>query len=298
MYLYVRSAEDGWLHQAYIKASNTDANDVFGSSVALSHAGDTLAVGAPGEDSTATGINGDQSINTMVTDRGIYQTNAGAVYLLQRADQTWTQEAYIKPAHSGLSLGFGNSVSLSADGRRLAVGATGDLSFATGINGDATDYDLNDVTGERINSRSGSAFIFNNGAAGWYQEAYIKASNPDRFDEFGHAVALSADGLTLAVSTTREASNAKGINGDQTDNSHSNTGAVYVYTIGSAGWAERAYVKPANTRGGDRFGNEVALSEDGATMAVGAYRDASAATGVNGDRDDSSALSAGAVYLY
>ena len=57
--------------QAYIKASNTDAGDWFGRSIALS--GDTLAVSAPHEDSAATGIDGDQSDNSMTT--------AGAVYV-------------------------------------------------------------------------------------------------------------------------------------------------------------------------------------------------------------------------
>ena len=47
--------------EAYLKASNTGANDRFGYSVALS--GDTLAVGAFLEDGNATGVNGDQADN-------------------------------------------------------------------------------------------------------------------------------------------------------------------------------------------------------------------------------------------
>ncbi len=48
-----------WSQENYVKASNTDARDWFGASVALS--GETLAVGARLEDSAATGIDGDQS---------------------------------------------------------------------------------------------------------------------------------------------------------------------------------------------------------------------------------------------
>jgi hypothetical protein len=44
--------------QAYLKASNTDSNDGFGYSVALSADGSTLAIGAPGEASAATGVGG------------------------------------------------------------------------------------------------------------------------------------------------------------------------------------------------------------------------------------------------
>ena len=57
-------ARDGttWSQQAYLKASNTDAYDGFGGSVAI--ASDTLVVGAHWEASAATGVNGDQSDNT------------------------------------------------------------------------------------------------------------------------------------------------------------------------------------------------------------------------------------------
>src|SRR6185503_9685091 len=49
-------AVTGLGHRAYIKASNPDTNDSFASDVALSADGSTLAVGASGEDSAATGI--------------------------------------------------------------------------------------------------------------------------------------------------------------------------------------------------------------------------------------------------
>jgi hypothetical protein len=42
-----------WTQQAYVKASNTDAGDQFGISVALSGDGNTLAVGASLEASAA-----------------------------------------------------------------------------------------------------------------------------------------------------------------------------------------------------------------------------------------------------
>lgn len=75
MYVFVREGTR-WSQQAYIKASNTDAADRFGGSVALD--GDTLAVGAFGEDSSATGIDNDQG-NDAATD------SAGAVYAFTRA---------------------------------------------------------------------------------------------------------------------------------------------------------------------------------------------------------------------
>jgi hypothetical protein len=53
------------------------------------------------------------------------------------------------------------------------------------------------------------------------QEAYLKASNADggirERDQFGYSAAL--DGDTLVVGASREDSSARGVNGDQSDNS-------------------------------------------------------------------------------
>jgi len=48
-------------------------------------------------------------------------------------------------------------------------------------------------------------------------------------DNFGESLSLSPDGSTLAVGAIFEDSSATGINGNQADNSESNSGAVYVY---------------------------------------------------------------------
>jgi trimeric autotransporter adhesin len=47
----------------YLKASNTNEGDTFGTSVSLSGDGNTLAIGAWDESSSATGVNGNQSDN-------------------------------------------------------------------------------------------------------------------------------------------------------------------------------------------------------------------------------------------
>jgi hypothetical protein len=71
---------------------------------------------------------------------------------------------------------------------------------------------------------------------------YVKASNTGSSDVFGYSVALSADGNTLAVGAYGEASNATGVNGDDTDNSASASGAVYVFARTGSTWAQQAYV--------------------------------------------------------
>src|SRR4030095_13112676 len=78
------------------------------------------------------------------------------------------------------------------------------------------------------------------------QIAYLKASNPDVEDHFGcggvldgHAgwgVAISSDGNTMAVGAPHESGGAKGLNGNQGDNSMYGSGAVYVFVRNGAGW--------------------------------------------------------------
>jgi hypothetical protein len=74
-YVFVRNGTT-WSQQAYLKASNTGASDSFGGSVAVS--GDTVVVGAPGEGSSATGVNGNQADNSV--------TGAGAAYVFTGFD--------------------------------------------------------------------------------------------------------------------------------------------------------------------------------------------------------------------
>src|SRR5262249_28406915 len=59
--------------------------------------------------------------------------------------------------------------------------------------------------------------VFERAASVLAQVAYGKASNPDISDFFGEAVSLSGD--TLVVAAPREASAARGVNGNQADNS-------------------------------------------------------------------------------
>ncbi|HET8760740.1 MAG TPA: hypothetical protein VFN94_06710 [Nitrospiria bacterium] len=114
----------------YVKASNTETEDGFGSAVAVSSDGNTLAVGATGEDSSATGIDGTAGNNGAL--------NAGAVYVYTRDTAgAWSQQAYVKASNTETEDGFGGAVAVSSDGNTLAVGATGEDSSATGIGGTA-----------------------------------------------------------------------------------------------------------------------------------------------------------------
>ena len=58
------------------------------------------------------------------------------------------------------------------------------------------------------------------------------------------------------------------------------------------------YAKASNTGVDDHFGSSVSLSGDGNTLAVGAYREDSNATGIGEDEGDDSTRDAGAVYVF
>jgi len=265
----------------YFKASNTEADDLFGYQVALSADGRVMAVAAAQENSGATGSNGDQADNSV--------EHSGAVYVFVQSDGVWSQQAYLKASNPGVWDFFGTSLSLSADGGVLAVSASGEGSNATGIDGDQT----NDSA-----PTSGAVYVFTQSGGAWSQQAYIKASNAQKSDNFGRSLALSADGNTLAVGAYAEDSNATGIDGNQADNSASASGAVYLFTQSADTWSQQAYIKASNTEASDYFGHRVALSSNGNVLAVSAKNEDSAATGIDGDQADNSATNSGAVYVF
>jgi hypothetical protein len=284
VYIFVRK-EGNWIQQSYLQASSMRLGDHFGWSISLSNDGDTLAVGAIGEDAVANGLNGHRYEKTRAS---------GEVYVYVRNADAWRQQAHVQASNSGLLAAgaadsFGISVSLSGDGNTLVVGADGE-------DGDTVRND--DEAGN-----SGAAYIFVRRGGNWNRQARVKASNIEAGDHFGWAVSLSNDGNMLAVGAIGEDSVATGVNGNQRDNAATNSGAVYVYRRSGGNWKQQAYVKASNTRPGDlvtadEFGWSVALSGDGATLAVGARFEDSKASGVNGNQQASSGHSSGAVYVY
>ena len=282
VYVFVRDSSSQWTQQAYIKASNTGVNDRFGESVSLNGDGNALAVGANLEDSDTTGVGGVQNNNSA--------TDSGAVYVFIRSTETdtWSQQAYIKASNTGADDEFGWSVSLSENGHTLAVGAYLEDSNATGVGG---------AQDNNSTSNSGAVYVFTRSGSTWSQQAYIKASNTGKDDEFGTSISLSGDGNSLAVGATGEDSNAKGVDDDQDNENASGSGAVYFFTRSGSTWQKPSYIKASNSVADDEFGNAVSLSDDGNSLAVGARsEDSIIKRGVDGQ--SSGGVDSGAVYLY
>ncbi|MGD8925731.1 MAG: hypothetical protein PVG20_02705 [Thioalkalispiraceae bacterium] len=265
-----------WSLTATIKADNAQRYDQFGYAVSLSGDGKTLAVGAIKEDSNANTVNGSQSDNTA--------RDAGAVYIYSLQNSNWVHQAYLKPSTNQQCAHFGASVSLSGDGNTLAVGAYG------------TDDQANCISQQS----GGQVVIFNRARNTWQEQAILQGhNNLTNGDHFGNAVSLSHDGMTLAVGDYGESSLAYGINHDYTKNAGGNAGAAYVFSNKTGSWNQIAHVKASNTeKRDDRFGYALSLSGDGQTLAVGAPREDSAALVINGDQSDNSKTDHGAVYLY
>jgi len=207
VHVFTESA-GAWSLQSRVPAPTPDG-DEFGAAVALW--GDTLAVGAPREDSRATGVGGDWTANDGL--------DSGAAYVYGRTGDTWSPEAYLKAsAYTAFSY-FGSAVTVGED--YIAVGAHEENSPSTGVNGVSEDLGALD---------SGAAYLFA-AAPNWRAVAYIKASNTDPGDRFGRSVAL--DGPHLWIGAPYEDSAASGIGGNQFADSSSSwsTGAAYAFSV-------------------------------------------------------------------
>lgn len=271
-YVFVRSGES-WSPSAYLKALNPDAGDWFGKSVAIS--GDTIVVGCDGDDSAATGVNGDGSDDSAPW--------AGAAYVFVRNGGHWSQQAYLKPAVLDFEDYFGHCVAI--DGDTIIVGALWEDSGATGVDGDATD---NTATS------SGAAYVFVRNGATWSQSAYLKPHNTEGGDYFGNHVDVSGD--RVVASSLWDDCSATGVNAPFDDQGAIWSGAAYVYARGDSGWFQQAYLKASNTNAFDTFGKCVAI--DGPTVVVGADLEDGSSLGVDGDQSDENAENAGAGYVF
>ena len=201
--------------------SPTDASDgdSFGGAVALSADGKTLAVGALYDDVSG---NKDQ----------------GSVTVFGRSGKSWVEEKVLVAENGNAEDWFGYSVALSADGNTLAVGAV----YA-------------DVSG---NKDEGAVSVFARSGGAWALQKTLNISGGTAGDLFGYAVALSADGSTLAVGAISDDVNA---NVDQ--------GSVSVFARTGSAWKEQQVITLDNGAASGNFGWSVSLSTDGNTLAAG-----------------------------
>jgi hypothetical protein len=267
-YVFVRSGTS-WSQQAYLKASNAGVQDEFGYTVAVS--GDTIVVGSHEEDSSGTGI--DPVSNELASD-------AGAAYVFVRSGTSWGQQAYLKASNTGADDHFGRSAAVSGD--TVVIGSPAEGGSGTGVNPASDELAVN----------AGAAYVFVRSGTSWSQQAYLKASNSDSDDIFGHAVAVAGD--TVVVGAYQEAGSGTGVN-PVSDEGTVSAGAAYVFVRSGTSWSQQAYLKASNTEILQEFGGSVAVSGD--IVVVGAPLEDGSGTGVN-PVSNSLAYSAGAAYVF
>jgi hypothetical protein len=332
-----------WVHQQSIVGENdgghtgfSKQNDgwwgnqtPFGSkSMALD--GNTLVIGAPAEDSAATGVDGDQRDNSL--------PDSGAVFVYHRSGGIWTLQAYLKASNPGsdgtsplMGDGFGTSVSISGD--TIVVGAPfEDTVHGGGDNGSG--------------DQTGAVYVFTRINGQWSEQAYIKEPPPSVPLFFGSVVVVSGD--TIAAYNSHDGPFAASFhsvriytrsNGNwslsQTLNrtggetlffsrdilaldedilavsspasigrGGDDSGKVAIYTRANGSWSFNKVIAPADfkitpTRPRDQndfFGTDVDISGD--TIVVGSHNEDSSAIGVDGDQTDNSDRDSGAAYLF
>ena len=166
--------------------------------------------------------------------------------------------AYGAPSDPRVGDQAGWAMALSADGGTLVAGTS--MIGDEGIAG-------TDLTGRAY------VFIRAENGLDWTEQAILQADDEDVFstalrNSFGHAVAISADGNTLAVGAP-EAFNAATIR----------VGRVYVFTRSGSEWTQQTILQAPNNAPNARFGHAVTLSDDGTLLAIGSPQESNGATG-------------------
>jgi len=257
VFVYKRNAGI-WVQEAYLKASNTDASDSFGTALAISADGNYLAVSALGESGNAF----DPASNVNV--------RSGAVYIFARDALTgeWTETSYLKASNANAGDAFGQSISFDAGANILVVGAPFEDHLAAGVTAVDSGTNLGDGS-------VGAAYLFERSGSGvsssWEQKSfYFKASNPNPAAAFGQAVVLSSGGDYLAVSAWGDSSESVGVNGGQNGNRAPGSGAAYIFQRqgGDDSWRQIAFVKAPVQAPYLYFGSVMDMALNGALLGV------------------------------
>jgi hypothetical protein len=189
---------------------------------------DGLNLGA-GEHSVAVSYDGSRFAARSIEMEDDGSTFNLAVAIYRQVGSGWAREATLPPGEWTTrgdadypAAAYGLPLSMSRDGRLLAAGSVRDPATGTGvlyppiINGNT--------------NTTGAVYVYERRPTGWRLRQFIKPnSDAVQFPGFGWAVSLSRNGKDLAVGAPGDASNARGIDGDQADTSAPDRGAVWLY---------------------------------------------------------------------
>jgi hypothetical protein len=137
----------------------------------------------------------------------------------------WTVEQILDPP-PGIDPamhGWGKSMAFNRNGTMLAIGSEYSTLEGAGVSDAAITPTIPPENAD------GAVYVYQRRGSVWTFLKVVKAPNAAPIDVFGRTLALSGNGLTLAVGALGEDSAARGIDGDQTNNSKESAGAVYLY---------------------------------------------------------------------
>ena len=275
-YVYTRTAGNTWMQQFKLTALDSEADDEFGYSVAIS--GNLAIVGSPSDD-----------------DGGV---NSGSAYVYATSGNTWVQQCKLSASDPAQEDLFGLTVAISGniaivgcsmddDGSTTDAGSAYVYANTTGNTWvqqcklSASDLAANDrfgcsvaVSGNLVivgsfwdddsATDSGSAYSYANTTGNtWIQQCKLYASDPSMNDNFGFSVAISGN---LAI-----------VGSAADDDAGTSSGSAYIYanTTGN-NWVHQFKLNASGAAGGDQFGYSVAIS--GNLALVGCYGDDDAGT--------------------
>ncbi|NIM40496.1 MAG: hypothetical protein GTN84_05750 [Hydrogenophaga sp.] len=289
--VYVFTESNGlWTETLLLRDGSGAQEEWFGASLTLNADGTVLAVGSAYNNASGLGV------HALPID-DVNAPGSGAVYLYTRTLGTWSLDAFIKPPMDLGTGAFGSAVALDARGKTLAVAAR------------EADLDANGLVSRPAHSNSGSVHVFVRSEGGpWAPHgAPLRSPVPRRSDEFGRALALSADGQTVVIGTQYNDYSGLGVSTAESPIVTTDAGSAYVFRRQASGWESATILQPSDhSTTGDRdvrLGSAVAISGDGRTVAVGARSHGGPGSGVSSDPaiaygDDPAFALSGAVFLY
>jgi hypothetical protein len=297
VYVFQKSDFNTWSFHSFIKSSNSESDDLFGSAVSLY--GDTLVISAPGEDSIASGIYLSFENETENLKSNNLALSSGAVYLFEfnETSNSWFEKYYIKPVANVINdgdynKGFGSQLALYKN-KLLVSAPLEDSDDGVSNNSDYPD--------------SGAVYTYTNSLDNWTYSGVLKALNPGINDKFGSAISLDND--FFAVSSPFEdhsnrliTNNIQSIDPDKIEDfdndSREDSGSVYIFnhSLESTLFSLSAHIKPSNSDEFDFFGSSVSITNG--KIFVGAIGEDSSGKGLNRDMNRNDLTDSGAVYVF
>ncbi|MGV6859333.1 MAG: cadherin-like beta sandwich domain-containing protein [bacterium] len=241
VYIYTRNG-DGWKLQDYIHPDFIGSHDTYSHNIDLE--GSTLAIGSFSPDQQCQVSNGDPgsveiytrngnqwqfsdivlapsgnasdrfgysvdldngklAVGAMCEDgEGNGETQRGAAYVFQQQGNSWVHQQTVRASNGSSHSLFGDEVKLR--GNTLVVSASYDSS--TGL------------------SAAGAIYVYRNNGGTWQETNILRASNLGKNDRFGQAMAVGGEKIVVGAPDEDG-----GDPNDETNNSRSHAGAVYVF---------------------------------------------------------------------